>query len=155
MNLLVFLIIIATVVNGMLAGVNVEGSLVKLPARRRIGAVAYATFARGNDLGNGLVVYATWAQSASLLTLLATVVAYAEHQPFSLLLPLSIAALLTLGRYYATSKAAPVMLSLRKTPDDEAILAAKLDKFERWSAVRTTCMGLIFLTLMWALLIAH
>jgi hypothetical protein len=41
MNLLVVLIVLAAVVNGMLAGVNLEGSLVKLPARRRIGVVAY------------------------------------------------------------------------------------------------------------------
>jgi len=57
MSLLLWLIVIATVLNGGLAGVSLEGSLVKLPARRRIGVVAYATFARGNDLGNGLVVY--------------------------------------------------------------------------------------------------
>ena len=70
---------------------NVEASLVKLPARRRIGATAYATFARGSDLGNGLVIYPVWAQSATLLTFLATLVAYGERQPLSLLLPLSIA----------------------------------------------------------------
>ena len=57
MSLLLWLIVIATILNGMLAGGSLEGSLVKLPARRRIGVVAYATFARGNDLGNGLVVY--------------------------------------------------------------------------------------------------
>jgi len=155
MSLLLFLVVIATVVNGMLAGANLEGSLVKLPTRRRIGVVSYATFARGNDLGNGRVIYPIWAQSASLLTLLVTVVAYVERQPLFLLLPLSIASLLSLGRYYVTSKAAPVMLSLKNTPDDEAILRAKLDTFERWSAVRTTFMGLIFFTLMWALLVAH
>jgi hypothetical protein len=35
--------------------------------------IAYATFARGNDLGNGLVVYPV---SAALLTLIAMIVAY-------------------------------------------------------------------------------
>src|SRR5258706_10343577 len=53
------------------AGGSLEGSLVKLPARRRIGVIAYATFARGNDLGNGLVVYPIWAISAALLTFIA------------------------------------------------------------------------------------
>jgi hypothetical protein len=101
------------------------------------------------------VIYPLWAQSASLLTLLATVVAYIEQQPLSLLVPLTLAALLSLGRYYATSRAAPMMLSLRNAPNDEAILTAKLDKFARWSAVRATCMGLIFLTLIWALLVAR
>lgn len=54
MNLLLLLLVIATAMNGLLAGLNLDTALVKLPARRRIGAVAYATFARGNDLGNGL-----------------------------------------------------------------------------------------------------
>jgi hypothetical protein len=71
MSLLLWLIVIATVLNGMLAGGSLDGSLVKLPARRRIGVVAYATFARGNDLGNGLVVYPVWAVSAALLTFIA------------------------------------------------------------------------------------
>lgn len=57
MNLVTSLITLATAINGWLSGLNVDTALVKLPARRRIGAVAYATFARGNDLGNGLLVY--------------------------------------------------------------------------------------------------
>ncbi len=155
MTLLFILIIVATVVNGMLAGASLEGSLVKLPARRRIGAVAYATFARGNDLGNGLVVYPVWAVSAALLTFIATIVAYVEQQPTGLLVPLSIASLTSIGHFLATSQAAPVMLSLKHTPDDEAVLTAKLDRFERWSAVRTTLQVLTFFVLVWALIAAH
>jgi len=37
--------------------------------------IAYAPFAHGNDLGNGLVVYPVWAISAALLTLIATIIA--------------------------------------------------------------------------------
>jgi len=155
MTLLFILIIVATVVNGMLAGASLEGSLVKLPARRRIGAVAYATFARGNDLGNGLVVYPVWAVSAALLTFIATGIAYVGHQSLALLLPLSIASLASIGHFLATSQAAPVMLSLKHTPDDEAVLTAKLDRFERWSAVRTTLQVLTFFVLVWALIAAH
>ena len=155
MNLLLWLIVIATILNGGLAGVSLEGSLVKLPARRRIGVVAYATFARGNDLGNGLVVYPIWAVSAALLTFIATIVAYFEQQPTALLIPLTIASLTSIGHFLATSQAAPVMLSLNHTPDDETILTAKLDKFERWSAVRTTLQVLTFFVLMWALIVAR
>src|SRR5712691_12538662 len=97
MSLLLWLIVIAAALNGGLSGVGLEGSLVKLPARRRIGAVAYATFARGNDLGNGLVVYPVWAVSAALLTFIATAVAYVGHQSLALLLPLSIASLTSIG----------------------------------------------------------
>ena len=87
MSLDVFLIALATAVNGLLAGLNTDTALVKLPARRRIGAVAYATFARGNDLGNGLVVYPLVGIGAVLLTVLATVVSYIERSPIEVLLP--------------------------------------------------------------------
>src|SRR2546429_9963160 len=155
MNLLLWLIVLATVLNGMLAGGSLEGSLVKLPARRRIGVVAYATFARGNDLGNGLVVYPVWAISAALLTFIATIVAYVQQQPAALVIPLTIASLTSIGHFLATSQAAPVMLSLRHTPDEETTLPAKLDKFERWSAVRTTLQVLTFFVLIWALIVAR
>ncbi len=114
MSLGVFLIASASAINGLLSGLNMDTALVKLPARRRIGAVAYATFARGNDLGNGLV---------SIL------------------------------HTFATTRAAPVMLSIKDTPDDEAILTAKLDRFARWHTVRATFQVVAFFVLLWALAI--
>src|SRR6202165_1939816 len=96
MNLVPSLITLATAMNGLLAGLNVDTALVKLPARRRIGAVAYATFARGNDLGNRLVGYALLGISAVLLNVLATAVAYLERSPLEVVLPLSLASLLSL-----------------------------------------------------------
>ncbi|MBV9230357.1 MAG: hypothetical protein JOZ18_13685 [Chloroflexi bacterium] len=155
MSILLWIILIATVLTGGLAGVGVEGALVKLPARRRIGVVAYATFARGNDLGNGLVVYPIWAVGSALFTFIATIVAYIQQQPIELLIALTIASLISIAHFLATSRAAPVMLSLRHTPDDEAILRAKLDKFELWSAVRTALQVLTFFVLMWALIVAR
>lgn len=154
MNLVLFLITLATAVNGLLAGINVDTALVKLPARQRIGALAYATFARGNDLGNGRVVYPLLGVGAALLTLLATVLAYVGRSSMELLLLLSLASLLSLLHTFATTRAAPVMLSLKDTSDNEAILAAKLDRFARWHAVRATFQVLAFFVLLWALVVA-
>ena len=153
MALLVAVILLATALNGGLAGGSLEASLVKLPTRRRIGNVAYATFARGNDLGNGLVVYPVWAISAALLTFLAAVVALVTHQPAGLVLPLSLASITSVCHFLATSQAAPVMLGLKSTPDEEALLKAKLDRFERWHAVRATFQVLTFFLLLWAVLV--
>ncbi len=156
MSLGVFLIALATAVNGLLAGLNTDNTdtaLVKLPARRRIGAVAYATFARGNDLGNGLVVYPLLGIGAALLTLLATALAYVERSPMEVLLLLSLASLLSILHTFATTRAAPVMLSIKDAPDDQAILTVKLDRFARWHAVRTTFQVLAFFVLLWALVI--
>src|SRR5258707_14111659 len=153
MSLGVFLIALATAVNGLLAGLNTDTALVKLPARRRIGAVAYATFARGNDLGNGLGVYPLLGIGAALLTLLATALAYVERSPMEVLLLLSLASLLSILHTFATTRAAPVMLSIKDAPDDQAILTVKLDRFARWHAVRTTLQVLAFFVLLWALAI--
>ena len=154
MTLLVFLILVATALNGMLAGASLEGSLVKLPARRRIGNIAYATFARGNDLGNGRVVYPLWAISATVLIFLATVMSWVTIQPLGLFLPLLLASGTSVCHFLATSQAAPTMLSLKNTPNDEAILAAKLDRFERWHAVRATFQVLTFFLMLWTLVVA-
>ena len=107
MNLMFFLLVLATAMNGLLSGLNVDTALVKLPARRRIGAVAYATFARGNDLGNGLVVYPILGIGAVLFTVLATALASLEHSSMGLLLLLSLASLLSLLHKFATTRAAP------------------------------------------------
>ncbi len=155
MTLLLALIIAATALNGLLAGISFDGALVKLPARRRIGAVAYATFARGNDLGNGLWVYPSTAIGAALLTIAATVVASVEHASATLVVPLSIATLTSIGHFLATSRAAPIMLRVGKTPDDDARLAPLLDRFARWHAVRATLQVLTFFVLLWAVVVAR
>ena len=155
MTLLLALIVVGTALNGLVAGFSFDGALVKLPTRRRIGAVAYATFARGNDLGNGLWVYPTTAIGAALLTVAAMVVASVERQPAALLLPLGIATLTSIGHFVATSQAAPIMLRVGKTPDDEVLLAPLLDRFARWHAVRATLQVLTFFVLLWALIVAR
>jgi hypothetical protein len=154
MNLLTSLITFAAAVNGLLSGLNVDTALVKLPARRRIGAVAYATFARGNDLGNGLIVYPLLGLGAALLTVLATALAAIIRSPMEVVLPLALASLFSLLHTAATTRAAPVMLSIRDIPDDEAILTAKLDRFARWHAIRAIFQVLAFFVLLWALVVS-
>jgi hypothetical protein len=154
MNLMLFLLVLATAMNGLLSGLNVDTALVKLPARRRIGAVAYATFARSNDLGNGLVIYPLLGIGAAFLAVLATVVAFASHSLMELTLPLSLASLLSLLHTAATARAAPVMLSIKEAPDEEALLTAKLDRFARWHAVRAVLQVLAFFMLLWSLVVA-
>ena len=148
MALLLALIVAATALNGLLAGLSFDGALVTLPARRRIGAVAYARFARGNDLGNGLWVYPATAISAAVLTIVAAIVAYVEHASAALLVPLSIAALTSIAHFLTTSRAAPIMVRVGKTPVDETLLAPLLDGFARWSEVRAALQVLTFFVML-------
>jgi hypothetical protein len=153
MSLVIFLIVIAAAVNGLLSGLSVDTAFVKLPARRRIGAVAYATFARANDLGNGLFVYPLLGIGAALFAVLATVLAFVEHSSTEVLLLLSLASLLSIRHTFATTRAAPLMLSIKDTPDDEVLLMAKLDRFAGWHTVRATFQVMAFFVLLWALAI--
>jgi hypothetical protein len=153
-SLVVFLIALATAVNGLLSGLNVDTALVKLPARRRIGAVAYATFARGNDLGNGLVVYPLLGIGAVLLIVLATAIAFISHARGEVPLLLSLATLLSVLHTFATTRAAPIMLSLKDAPDDEALLTTKLARFARWHAVRAIFQVVTFFILLWTLVVS-
>lgn len=155
MSVILVLIICAVVFNGMLGGASLEASLVKLPARKRIGARAYAVFARGNDLGNGLWVYPSWAIGSALLVFAATATAFAWRAGTLLSVVLVVASATSVLHFLATSRAAPVMLSIRDAPDEESALAAKLDKFARWHAVRAAFQVLTFLALIWSLVIAR
>lgn len=153
MNLVICLMFSAAAMNGLLSGLNVDTALVKLPVRKRIGAQAYAAFARGNDLGNGLVVYPILGLGAALLTVIATLFAFVSHTGMEILLLLSLATLLSLLHTFATTRAAPLMLSIKNVPDDEALLRVKLNRFARWHTVRASFQVLTFFVLLWALVV--
>ncbi|HEV8193089.1 MAG TPA: hypothetical protein VGP82_16630, partial [Ktedonobacterales bacterium] len=107
----------------------------------------------GGDLGNGVWLYPSTAISAALLTLVATLVAYIEQQPATLLVPLSLAALTSIGHFLATARAAPILVCVSKTPDADALLTPLLDRFARWHTARATLQVLTFFVPLWALLV--
>jgi hypothetical protein len=49
-----FVVLAAVAANGLLAGASLDQSVKQLPARKRIGAVAYSVYAEAADLGNGI-----------------------------------------------------------------------------------------------------
>lgn len=151
MNALFWLVVAAVVVHGIVAGVSFDVATVKLPTRKRIGLIAYAQFARGNDLGNGIVVYPPVGILALLLVAATTVVAYASHVPQTVMLPLLAACGGTALHTLCTAQAAPTMLSLRNAPDDETLLTNTLDAFATWHARRAVFQFLTFVALVWAL----
>jgi hypothetical protein len=130
-------LIVLTFVQGLAAGICFDVATVKLPTRHRIGTLAYAQFALGNDLGNGLKVYPFLVVGGGVALIAMTITAYTAGQPSELMNPLYIASLSAVGYLAATAKAAPIMWSLRTTSDDEQLVARKLDRFAYWHTWRT------------------
>jgi hypothetical protein len=146
-----WLLLVTVGFHGLLAGASFDVAVVKLPTRHRIGSVAYANFARGNDLGNGLVVYPAAGILAVVLVLATTIATYFTRPSPVVMVPLLLACAGTVAHSICTAKAAPIMLSLRGMPEEEAILTAKLDRFAFWHALRATFQISTFVVLLWAL----
>jgi hypothetical protein len=143
-------LLMMTFVQGLGAGICFDVATVKLPTRHRIGLSAYANFARGNDLGNGLKVYPFVVVGGGLSVIALMAVAYVSRQPAAILHPLYAASLASAGYLGATAKAAPIMWSLKTTPNDESVLKQKLDLFAYWHGWRTAFQLAAFIALLWA-----
>ena len=150
-DLTLILIVLATLVNGLLAGTSFDKALVQLPARKRMEISEFAAFSRANDLGNGLVVYPVTGIAAALLSLAAAASAILQGATLMQAWPLYIAALLAVLHSITTARAAPNMLSLRGAGSDETVLANTLDRFARWHNVRAVLQLLNFVMLVWGL----
>jgi len=155
MSLLSIITGLAIIFNGLLAGITIDTSLVKLPARRRIGNIAYAVFARGNDLGNGIIVYSSLAISAALFVFTATLIGFLQKIKGNVLLLLVIASITTIIHFIGTAKAAPVMLSIKNTLNDEALLKKKFDQFEKWNGFRAFFQFITFILLLYEFAISR
>ena len=142
----------ATVLDGFLAGGNVDRALVQMPAWRHVGAPAWAAYSRRADLGNGLYLYPFEAIGGTLLSLLAAIAFYLEAGAArAAALPVYLAAGLALLGLLMTFQAAPKMLSLRRIGDDPAALQKAFDGFEFWGGIRGVFQVLAFLANVWSL----
>jgi hypothetical protein len=64
--------------NGLLAGAGLDQSIKQLPARHRIGVLAFARYSQAVNLANGVAWYATLGVGAALLTLVAAAAGLGE-----------------------------------------------------------------------------
>lgn len=144
----------ALVADGLLAGLSLDKVIVQLPARRRIGAVAYAAYARSADLGNGVAFYAAVGVGAALLTLAAFAVAAAQGSSGSVTGLLATAAALSVLHSVATGRAAPTMFRIGTAENTQAALEPLLARFARWSAARAALQAATLVTVSIAIGIA-
>lgn len=143
----------ATALDGVLCGASLDQSIKQLPARHRIGVVAFSAYSRAADLGNGILWYATLGIGAALVTIATAAASVIAAAPFARSLPLLIAALLSILHSLVTTQAAPTSFRQRKVSNDEAALAEVFDRFARWQALRALLQALTFAAMLWALVV--
>jgi branched-subunit amino acid ABC-type transport system permease component len=146
------LIVLATVLNGIAAGATLDQAIKQLPTRHRIGVIAYSTYSKAADLGNGLPWYISLGVSAVVLTIGAATVIALQQRPTSTTIPLYLAVVLSIGHSLVTSQAAPTLFSQRQHDNDQAALTKIFTRFPRLNALRAALQVLTFATLLWALL---
>jgi hypothetical protein len=66
-----WLLVAAMLGNGLLVGASLDQVIKQLPARHRIGVIAFSDYSRAGDLGRGIAWYAALGIGAALLTFIA------------------------------------------------------------------------------------
>jgi hypothetical protein len=145
------LVIAATALEGLLAGASLDQSIKQLPARRRIGVIAFSAYSRAADMGTGILWYSVLGIGGALLTIVAALVAFLQATPSGIALPLYLAALLSLAHSFTTSRAAPTLLGQRNVAESEPELTALFARFERWQTIRAILQAATFGLMLWAL----
>jgi hypothetical protein len=145
-----FLIVAELLLGGLAGALN--RTLVEMPAWHHLGAGAWATFSRTADLGNGEILYPLVGIGGTVSILAAAIAfRFSSRRPWSVALPLYVAALMAVGGLLITTKAAPIMLSLHRIGDDPAALRQAFEGFYRWDSIRAVLGALGYCAEIWAL----
>jgi hypothetical protein len=147
--------IAAVVVASMGATASLDQLIKQVPARRRIGVVAYSAYSRAADFHTGIFYYAPIILGWLVVIPAAAVTGWRDGASGQRSLALAamvgglIAHLLVTAAF-----AAPALLSQRRIrPDDEKALTAAFDRFERWHLVRTVIDVATLGAAVWALVV--
>lgn len=147
------LLVITVVINGLLAGGSFIKVIVELPARHKIGALAFAKYARSADLGNGLYLYPILGISAVALVFICTIIGFLQSFPVEAMILLYIGSACSVIHTFFTIRAAPIMMQVGHAKDDEEILGSLLNRFAYFSNWRAVFQVLAFIIVLWALVI--
>jgi hypothetical protein len=151
LELTLILVIMATAVDGILAGASLDQSVKQLPACHKMGMVAYSDYSRASDLGNGVLWYAFLGIGAAVLTIAAAGAAYLNGFNANITTPLYVAATLAVLHSLVTTQAASTNFSQRKVANDELALANIFRRFERWQTLRAILQLFTLVAMLWAI----
>lgn len=149
------LLIASAGANGLLTGASLDQSIKQLPARRRIGVLAFSRYSQAADLANGVPWYAGLGIGTALLTLLAAVAGLLERPAVLSAVALGVALAATLLHSVATARAAPMNFGQRRLGNDESALVELFDRFERWQTFRVIWQATALTAVLSALALAR
>jgi hypothetical protein len=86
----VILVVSTTALSGIAAGTSLDVSIRQLPARHRIGVLAYSVYSQATDLGTAVFWYISVGISAFLLALASALVALLQRVPMVHTLPITL-----------------------------------------------------------------
>ncbi len=150
MQLITWVLLGALAANGLLVGATLDQSIKQLPARHRIGVVAFSKYSQAADLWHGKLWYPAIGIGAPLLTLIACGLALSGPNRSVAAVPLWLSIGLSLAHSVTTGRAAPINFSQRRAGADATRLTAIFDRFERWQTVRAILQVLTLLAVYWA-----
>jgi hypothetical protein len=152
MNAASELVIAAVVVSAMVAAASLDQSIKQLPARRRIGVLAYSAYSLAADAHYGLRWYVPLAAVWLPVTVAAAVVGWSDHPGEARALALAAMVVGLVAHIVVTALvAAPTLLSQREVAGDERALARVFDRFERSHSVRALIDLATLAASLWAL----
>jgi hypothetical protein len=130
------LLIAAVGANGLLCGMSLDQSIMQLPARRRIGVLAYSNYSQAGDLGNGIALYAITGVGTALLSAVAAIAMLVDGPNGGQSAAAAALLAATVVHMAITRRAAPTNMSQRRHASDEPALFALFDRFARLQNVR-------------------
>ena len=148
----VILVVATTAFSGIAAGTSLDVSIRQLPARHRIGVLAYSVYSRATDLGTAIFWYISVGVGAFLFALASVLVALLQRAALVHLLPIALFASLWIVHLLITLIwAVPTLPRQRQVATDEQQLTVIFNCFERLQTVRVVIDVLIFGITLWAL----
>jgi hypothetical protein len=149
-SVLKFFLLAATALTGILCGASLDQSIKQLPARRRIGAIAFSTYAKAADLKNGVPWYAVLGLSAAITSIITAILVLKNHSAENYALSLYCAGVLAICHSTCTAFAAPAYHK-QKNSTNENELEKLFSKFEKIQTLRSVFVTLNFISLLWAI----
>ncbi|HVZ35608.1 MAG TPA: hypothetical protein VG963_24450 [Polyangiaceae bacterium] len=151
-NAHVKLLACTTAFEGLRAGAGTFRVLVDLPARFRIGPVAFAEFSRATDLSTaGFIFWAVYGIGGAAFTGTTWWVMRRRGAARRVRALCGAAALCSVFILVMTTQAAPLMLRVGSASNDVALLSHLIELFVRWTILRIACADLSFCALLMAL----